>query len=50
MPFYEFFKKLLKGNNDFMTKTQSCIAGCAAGVIAGILTNPIDVIKSNIMG
>lgn len=32
-----------------MNTKESCIAALIAGGTAGILTNPIDVIKTNIM-
>lgn len=42
-------RKILLQNRQEITYIESAIAGLVAGVTAGILTNPIDVIKTNMM-
>ena len=42
-------KKLFRGDKDFIQGWQSCVSGSTSGVIAAFCTNPIDVIKTNIL-
>lgn len=49
MPIYEYFKNKLYKENYFGYTTSGTIGGVIGGSIAAILTNPIDVIKTNIM-
>ncbi len=50
MPLYEEIKKLFLGNKRrFLTIEESIIGGFISGSVAGFMTNPIDVIKTNMM-
>ena len=51
MPLYEFIKSQFKQNEQTHLKAhQTIICGFLAGGISAFLTNPNDVIKTNIMG
>ena len=50
MPTYELAKSMyIRHDKPFMTTTETLKAGFIAGSVAAVLTNPIDVIKTNIM-
>lgn len=49
MPIYEYFKNKLYNEKYFGYTVSGTIGGILGGGIASILTNPIDVVKTNIM-
>lgn len=50
MPLYELIKMCyISSDRSFLELKHSLAAGFIAGSIAGMLTNPIDVVKTNIM-
>lgn len=54
LPTYEYFKKTYadarcKGNVDAIGPPQAAFLGACAGMIAAALTNPVDVIKTQMM-
>lgn len=49
MPIYERVKKALKKDKEFLSFYEGAFAGVIGGGTAALLTNPIDVVKTNIM-
>ena len=49
MSVYEGLKHRLADKGEFMDYKKSMMVGLIAGLTAAVLTNPLDVIKTNIM-
>ena len=49
MSVYEGLKHRLSDKGEFMNYKKSMMVGLIAGLTAAVLTNPLDVIKTNIM-